>query len=256
MKKIQKYKTAVWILCGIVVVQWIFIILISRPKKITPVIKGKIAIVIDDWGYNLNNLFFLEQIKYPLTIAILPNLTYSRQVGEKATQKGLEIILHLPLEPQEKFGLEKKTIMTSMNEAAMRRILTQDLAGIPDVKGVSNHMGSRFTEDYRAMEVIFSELKKRKLYFLDSFVSSESICFDLAHKMGLRFAKRDVFLDNIEETGYIRDQISKLKNMASLYGQAIGIGHDRKSTLEVLKEVMPQLEQEGYKLAFVSELIR
>jgi polysaccharide deacetylase 2 family uncharacterized protein YibQ len=41
-----------------------------------------------------------------------------------------------------------------------------------------------------------------------------------------------------------------------VYGQAIGIGHDRKITLEVLKEVMPSIEKEGYKFVFVSELIR
>jgi polysaccharide deacetylase 2 family uncharacterized protein YibQ len=37
-------------------------------------------------------------------------------------------------------------------------------------------------------------------------------------------------------------------------GSAVGIGHDRKITLEVLRDVMPQLAKEGYKLVFVSEL--
>ena len=84
----------------------------------------------------------------------------------------------------------------------------------------------------------------------------ESICFDLAHKMHLRFAKRDVFLDNEEKAEYIKGQISKLKTRASIYGEAIGISHDRRTTLEVLKEVMPSIEKEGYKFVFVSELAR
>jgi len=41
-----------------------------------------------------------------------------------------------------------------------------------------------------------------------------------------------------------------------MYGHAIGIGHDRKVTLEVLKEVMPELDREGFKFVFVSELVK
>ena len=68
--------------------------------------------------------------------------------------------------------------------------------------------------------------------------------------------RRDVFLDNVEESGYIKQQINKLKSKARSRGFAIGIGHDRKVTLEVLREVMPQLSKEGYKFVFLSELER
>lgn len=233
--------------------------MLIRPKKVPKVpvvIKGRIAIVIDDWGYNLNNLDILAQIKYPLTISILPNLSYSRKTAEELQKRGLEIILHLPMEPKEKYRLEKNTIMTSMSEGTIKNIIEQDLNNIIYAKGVSNHMGSRATEDSGIMEIVFKQLKKRHLYFLDSLVSSNSICYDLAKKMNLRFAKRDVFLDNKEEPEYIKQQIYKLKTRARIYGQAIGIGHDQKTTLEVLKEAIPSIEKEGYKFVFVSELVR
>lgn len=230
-----------------------------RPKrvpKVPVVIKGRIAIVIDDWGYNLNNLDILDQIKYPLTISILPNLSYSRKTAEELQKRGLEIILHLPMEPKEKYRLEKNTIMISMSEGNIKNIIEQDLNNIIYAKGASNHMGSRATEDSGIMEIVFKQLKKRHLYFLDSLVSSNSICYDLAKKMNLRFAKRDVFLDNKEEPEYIKQQIYKLKTRARIYGQAIGIGHNQKTTLEVLKEVIPSIEKEGYKFVFVSELVK
>jgi polysaccharide deacetylase 2 family uncharacterized protein YibQ len=160
------------------------------------------------------------------------------------------------MEPHEKFRLEKDTIMTYTDEAAIKKILNQDLKSVSYAKGVSNHMGSKATEDYRIMRLIFKELKKRHLYFLDSLVSSESICFDLAQVMRVAFTKRDIFLDNEEEAEYIRGQINKLKTRSRVYGQAVGVGHDRKITLEVLKEAMPQIEKEGYKFVFVSELVR
>lgn len=218
-------------------------------------VKGKIAVVIDDWGYSLNNLDIISQIKYPLTLSILPNLIYSRQAAEELEKKGFEIILHLPMEPKEKYRLEKNTITVSMDRRSIENIIEQDLDNIIYAKGVSNHMGSRATESPKIMEIVFRQLKKRRLYFLDSLVSSKSVCFDLAKKVNLPFARRDVFLDNKEKPEYIKQQIYKLKTHAGIYGQAIGIGHDRRNTLEALREVMPAIEKQGYKFVFVSELV-
>jgi hypothetical protein len=246
------------ILLLIIILEGLFII-ITRPKKarkIPVAIKAKIAIVIDDWGYNLNNLPSLEQIKYPLTVAVLPNLVYSRIISEELYKRGFEIILHLPLEPREKYRLERNTILTSLDDTTIRNILEQDLTNIAYARGVSGHMGSRATEDPSVMETIFKDLKRRRLYFLDSIVSSKSVCSDLARRMGLGFAKRDVFLDNKEEPAYIRGQLYKLKLLARTKGHAIGIGHDHRITLEVLKEAMPEMEKEGYRFVFVSELVK
>jgi polysaccharide deacetylase 2 family uncharacterized protein YibQ len=261
VRKEAGYKIAICVLALIIIAQWVFIITI-RPKKAPPKIpiavkvKAKIAIVIDDWGYNLNNLHILDRIKYPLTHSVLPNLSYSARVANELHRRGFQIILHLPMEPHEKYRLEKNTIMTTMDEPAIKNIVEQDLNSIVYAKGVSNHMGSAATEDGRTMGIVFKELKKRRLYFLDSFVSSKSVCSELAAKIGLGFAERDVFLDNKEEPGYIRQQLYKLKLKAKMYGKAIGIGHDRKITLEVLEETMPELEKEGYKFVFASELVK
>jgi polysaccharide deacetylase 2 family uncharacterized protein YibQ len=228
---------------------------VKKPEKKPPVFQGNIAIVLDDWGYNLNNVPLAEEIKYPITASILPYLPYSKVVAEELHAGGVELILHLPLEPFEKFRLEQNTIMTAMNEAEILGILRKDLEDIPFVKGVSNHMGSKATTDERTMGVIYKELKKRSLYFLDSFVSSDSVGEGLAERMNILFAKRDIFLDNKSDPEYIKTQLYKLKAKAKMYGEAIGIGHDRKTTLQVLKEMMPVLESEGYKFVYVSQLL-
>lgn len=260
MRGYRNYKIAIWILSLLVVIESILLIrlLSGRPKKILKVplpIKGKIAIVIDDWGYNLDNLVLLSQIRYPLTASILPNIAYSKTVALELHKNGSQIILHLPLEPHEKFRLEQNTILVSMDEATIRNIIQKDLANVPYALGVSNHMGSKATEDLRTTRIVFKELKRRKLYFLDSVVSSKSVASGVARQEHISFAKRDVFLDNEEEPEYIKRQIYKLKTKAEAYGRAIGIGHDRRITLEVLREVMPQLEKEGFKFVFVSDLV-
>lgn len=228
---------------------------VTRKAKAAP-IKGRIAIVIDDWGYNLNNLEIIEKIKQPLTCAILPNLNNSGLLAQKLHNFGFEIILHLPMEPKEKSRLERNTVRTSMNAGQIRSILDQDLASILFAKGISNHMGSRITEDNRVSALIMSEAKKRKLYFLDSFVTPKSVCPLLAKKIQVRFAKRDIFLDNLDDPVYIKGQIIKLRDLSKKNGQAIGIGHDRRNTLVALKEAIPQLVKAGYKLVFVSEIAK
>lgn len=252
------YKIVIGILLFLIILQWLFIARIKPAKLIiAPAkLKGKIAIVIDDWGYNRNNLEILDKIKYPLTCSILPDLNYTSQLAEELHARGYEILLHLPMEPHEKYRLEKNTILTSMDEQAIREIIGEDLGKIPYTKGVSNHMGSRATEDARTVEIVLKELKKERLYFLDSLVSGKSVCSYLAKKIGVGFAKRDVFLDNEQDPAYIKSQLYKLKTKARIIGQAVGIGHDRKITLEVLKDAMPQLEKEGYKFVLVSDLVK
>jgi len=261
VEKLKAYRIAVIALSALVIIQAACLIYLNlrRPKpavvKKAAVSRGRIAIVIDDWGYNQNNLQAASEIKQPLTAALLPNLTYSKAMAHELHGLGFEIILHLPMEPSEKYRLEENTIMVSMDEPRINRIIEDDLADLLYAKGVSNHMGSLATQDARVMSIIFRDLKLRQLYFLDSLVSTKSICASLAKKTGLSFARRDIFLDNIQDPQYIKGQIDKLKARARVSGKAIGIGHDRRRTLEVLKEELPKLEKEGFKLVFVSDLI-
>jgi uncharacterized protein len=261
MRRGRNLKIIIAVLSGIIVIQW-FIISSLIPKKkvkeiaVKPKLKGKIAIVIDDLGYNLNNLRLFQQLNSSLTVSVLPNLAFSREIAEKLNKQGFEIILHLPMQPQEKRRLEQNTILTSFSEERINKIIEQDLGAIVYARGVSNHMGSLATEDVRTMTAVFGVLKKRGLFFLDSVVSSGTICFNLAKKTGIPFAKRDIFLDNENNAEYITRQIYKLKVNAKQKGSAIGIGHDRSTTLQVLIEQMPKLEKEGYKFVFVSDLVK
>ena len=255
-------KNKTLIIIGIVLLLLVFIALIltplhkKAPETRAPKVTGRIAIVIDDWGYSLNNLPIIEQIKQPLTCAILPNVKNSIPVMQKLNNLGFEIILHLPMEPKEKYSLEKNTITVNMNAEQIAKIFQQDLSSVSLAKGISNHMGSRITEDKGASLLVMTEAKKRNLFFFDSFVTNKSVCPALAKKLKIKFAKRDVFLDNQDDPAYIKTQLLKLKNLAKRQGIAIAIGHDRKNTLLLLKEMLPQLEKEGYKFVFLSQVVR
>lgn len=237
------------------------VLVVERKEKVSRRAKsekyiGKIAIVLDDWGYNLNNLEAIKELKEPLTLAILPRRTYSAQVAKAAKDYNKEAILHLPLEPHQesKYHLEPETILTDMSRRQILKILELDFKSVPYIKGVSNHMGSFATENEPLMKIIFEELRKRRLYFLDSF-TGRTICKDLAEGMSLPYARRHVFLDNKSDAEYILAQIEVLAKIARQEGSAIGIGHDRTKTLEVLTKAIPDLRKRGFKFVRVSELV-
>ena len=70
------------------------------------------------------------------------------------------------------------------------------------------------------------------------------------------FVKRDIFLDNQSDAAYIKQQIYKVVARARQHGSAVGIGHDRKTTLEVLRDVMPDVVKEGYRFVYLSDLVK
>jgi hypothetical protein len=227
---------------------------ITRPVKVTG---ARIAIVIDDTGNSRVNFDIIEGLKkYPVTFSIIPGLNFSEGAARELTALGFQVILHLPMEPKEKMDIEPNTILTSMDESQISSIVDHDLASLPQVRGINNHMGSKVTEDAKTLSTVLDLIKNKHLFFLDSFVTVNSLGKQLAEEKKIRFVKRDVFLDNHPDPSYIRQQIEQLKKKARLNGQAVGIGHDRKNTLEVLKEELPGMENEGYKFVFVSDLAR
>jgi len=217
----------------------------------------KVAIVIDDLGYNLHNVQGLYAIKKPITFSVLPNLTYSKVIAEDAARRGYNVMLHLPLESSHKEApREKDTICVNMTEDEVISKLRQALLTVPHAKGVSNHMGSVATVDKALMQTIFKELKARRLYFLDSLVVGNSVCGEVADKVGIRLVRRDVYLDNINDASYIKKQFSLLIKEAMQSGSSIGIAHDRPVTVRTLASEMEKAEEEGIKFVFVSELVK
>lgn len=234
----------------------------AAKKKTLPEIQKKsprprVAIVLDDFGYNMNNLDALFSTGLPVTLSVLPNLPYSRRVAELARSKGFEVILHLPLEANDKSApAESDTIRTDMSEKTITSILDQELASMPGLTGISNHQGSKATENVATMSVIIAALKKKDLYFFDSLVTDKSVCRDVAKKFTVRYAKRDIFLDDKMSQDYIEKQVLSLRRVAFRRGSAIAVGHDRKNTLAVLKRMMPELSAEGIEFVTLSDMVQ
>ena len=223
--------------------------------------KPRIAIVLDDWGYNTRNVPALQRLHRPVTVAILPRLKYSQAIARAGRAAGCEVILHLPmeshrLEANPRFRMEAKTILSSMSDREVADDVAEALASVPGCRGVSNHQGSKGTEDARLMRDVLRQLKQRRLYFLDSLSTPHSVGRAAARDAGVPYAQRQRFLDNENRAPYVEAQLRQLVDDARARGSAIGIGHDRPVTLAVLERLLPQLEAQGVRCVYVSELAR
>jgi hypothetical protein len=217
----------------------------------------RVAIIIDDLGYDRHLAEKLIQLKAPLTLAILPFSPHRETISRLAEAHQLETLLHLPMEPMEYPDINPGpgALLAGMSADDLLRTLEANLDALPGIKGVNNHMGSRLTAQSEAMYQVFSVLKKRGLFFVDSRTTETSICRPSARLLQLPFAQRDVFLDHSTDPVSIRRQVRLLLRIAYRKGEAVGIGHPNPATLAVLRETLPEL-REQLEIVPVSQLVR
>jgi len=206
----------------------------------------KVAIIIDDLGYDTSLAEGFAHLNLALTLSILPFAPHTHSIAHKAREAGREVMLHLPMEPRSypRINPGDGVLLVSMERATILEVLERDLGEIPFIEGVNNHMGSRFTENREQMMVVLGELKRRGLYFVDSKTSRMSVAFDLARQMEIRTACRDIFLDNDLSEGALTIQMERLLTVARHKGHAIGIGHPHKETLWFLRKFQVGLQKE------------
>ena len=219
----------------------------------------KVAIVIDDLGYNRKKLDPFLELKIPLTFAILPQEAYSQSLAKELIAKNKEIILHLPLEPKNrKENPGKHVLLTRMSNGEIREKFNQNLNTVPGVIGVNNHMGSKFTEDEKKMHTLLNEINKKNLFFFDSYTSRKTKGEKIAKKIGLPYLKNQVFLDIKTDQANIEKKFVELLSLAKKNGYAIGIGHiHSENTAPVLATILPRFQNdENIEFVRLSELLK
>jgi len=220
-------------------------------------LRPKVAIIIDDLGYDSDLAFSFLNLNLELSLSILPSASFTDIIVREANNKGREIILHQPMEPKDYPSVDpgRGALLLSMNERDILQVLNKNLREITGAKGVNNHMGSSFTENREKMQVILRELKNRGLFYVDSRTTMRTVGFEEAKKIGLPTAERTVFLDNSPDPKAICLQIERLLEIAGDFGSAIGIGHPYNETLETLEKYQNRLKEE-VDVVPVSELVR
>lgn len=217
----------------------------SQRPEIPADVLPKVAIIIDDFGHDLAMAKRFIKLGGRLTCAVLPQSAYGRQIAILAKEAGHEVMLHQPMEPNEYPMVDPGpgALLASMTPDERISRLAANIDSIPWVVGVNNHMGSKLTTLSDEMNQVFTVLKSRSLFFVDSRTTAVTVSQSSARLFKVPFAERDVFLDHVREEGAVRAQIENLLNIAEIHGKAVGIGHPHEVTYRMLKEALPEIKK-------------
>jgi len=213
-----------------------------------------VTIIMDDLGRSALIAETLVSLPERVTFAILPGEPHAVQVAEIAHAAGHEVMLHVPMEPQGYPAVNPgdDALFIAQDDAEIRRRFDRLLASIPYVTGTNNHMGSRFTEDARALSPVMESLREKGFFFIDSRTTGQSKVTEVARRFGVPTLNRDVFLDNVAEVSAIVQEIRRLQDKARRQGGAIGICHPYPETLEALRRELPEMRGRGITVVPVS----
>lgn len=217
---------------------------------------GRLAVVIDDIGYNLSVPREYLALGLPLTFSVLPDLEHSREAVALIRKSGREFLVHLPMEPLRYPEVDPGPgpLLLSHGADATRRRLEGYFLRLPGAIGASNHMGSAYTSDAEKMQVVQAVVAQQGRVFLNSLTSNSSVPRRIAGKNGFRYLERNIFLDNVREEGAIRRQLARAMRIARRRGRAIAIGHPYGETRRVLAARFPTPQAENVRLVPLSSL--
>ena len=215
--------------------------------------KPTLIIVIDDVGYNMQELKAFLALPFPLTLAVLPGVDHSAEAAELAAKAGKEVILHQPMQALGGNNPGPGAILLGMSPEEAVEVLEKNLTSLPQVSGVNNHMGSAVTRNEDLMRAVLGLVKSRGIYYLDSLTAPGTATAALCRELNIPYWERDVFLDNTGDKQSILRALEEGKKAASSRGASVLIGHIWSSELaQTLMDIYPQLVEEGYSLSTIS----
>jgi len=215
--------------------------------------KPKLAIIIDDVSKR-SQLSEIKATGLKLTPSIFPPSKLSRTSHRLA--EGLQhYMIHLPMEsgsPQ--FNSQSKTLLTTFGTKEIEARVRELRELFPHARYINNHTGSVFTDDYDAMQRLYSTLRKEGFVFVDSRTIASTKVPKITEAYGDRYIARDVFIDNLQSIPYIHQQLQKAVIIAKKKGYAIAIGHPHKMTMRALNTAKDILQD--VDLVYIDELYR
>ena len=237
-------------------------------KKPVPVAKfnipqavrgAKIAFVIDDAGLNVTNLKKYTGLNFPLTVAVIPKLSHTKECAQEIRASGKELILHQPMQAMNlKLNPGEGAIKPDMSLSDIYAQVLRNIAELGGgVKGINNHEGSLISADSMKIGAVLDAVSDSGIYFLDSRTTAQTQAPQAALERGMDIYERDVFIDDVINRDEMIKQIYRGIGIANKKGRCIMIGHVDKSVKilpDLLREMYPELVAKGYNITTPSGL--
>ena len=216
---------------------------------------AQLIFVFDDGGQNLSHLAPFLKLPFPITVAVLPQLAYSKEAANQVRKAGFEVMLHQPMQAvNASVNPGPGAIKPEMSEGEIKSILFQNVTEIGPIAGMNNHEGSAITADADKMATVMQFCSQEGIYFLDSRTNVETKVPYVAGELGYSYYERNIFLDNEKTNENALKELKKGLDLANKNGSVIMIGHIWSADFlpAFLQDVYPELKEKGYTFSVVS----
>lgn len=217
---------------------------------------ARVAIIIDDMGHEREVGARLAALELNLSFSFLPHSPFLEELESLARERGRTVMLHLPLEPLDPTkDPGPGAIYLDEHTGTIEALFKESLAQVPRAEGVNNHMGSKFTQDERAMLLLADQLLDHRLFFIDSYTVPESRGMATVASKDVPSARSHMFIDIVPDKQTICSRLSDLAALAHRQRFAIAIGHPYEATVEALQDCAPAI-LEGLDIVGAGELVK
>lgn len=206
----------------------------------------KMVIIIDDLGNGMKGTNEMLNMPITLNVAVMPFLPTTKKDAELAHQKGIDVLVHMPMEPRKgrKDWLGPGAITTDLSDEEIRKRVNAAIDDVPYAIAMNNHMGSKVTSDRRIMSIVLDVCKERGLFFVDSKTDHQSVVAELAVQKGMPPVENDIFLDDQYSIGHITRQMRLAEEKLMQQDTCITIGHvgvPGLMTAGIIRDAIPRL---------------
>lgn len=199
----------------------------AQPKPEHHTARTRVAIIVDDFGNGLRGTEEMFALPVKFTAAVMPFLSTTAKDAQRAHELGLDVLVHLPMEPQhgKPEWLGPGAVLAKMSDAEVRQRVEAAVNNVPYAIGINNHMGSKVTSDERVMGIVLEVCKERGLFFVDSHTTFRSVAGKKARELGLPPVENHVFLDDVHSALHVAKQMQLVQKKAKQQKYCITIGH-------------------------------
>ncbi len=232
----------------------------TPPAPAAPIPAGPIvAIVLTELGPNAGAAkAAIDRLPAAVSLAFSPYADASRDLAKAAKAGGHEVWLSVPMQPKSypRVNPGQNVLLTGEAPAENVRRLNWALSRVDGPVGVTNMMGSAFTESAAAMRPVLDAVKAKRLFYVDARSSGRSVGEKEARAIGLAAATNDRFLDEPETAANIRSNLDALVATAKRRGYAIGYARPVSTTISEIERWSAALEAKGVTLVGASLVAR
>ncbi|MBN1130501.1 MAG: divergent polysaccharide deacetylase family protein [Chitinispirillaceae bacterium] len=217
----------------------------------------KMAIIISDFNFSAGRTAIeILSFPHPLTLGLFPSRALPAQTARLSGEYRKEIIILLPMEGAAPALIDRSVprLMVHFTEERVRSMLSDAAAAVPSFSGFSNIGGARVLSDSRITGIIFSEIKKKRGYFIERPVAIQSLVAPQARRYGVPVATVDFVIDSSLPKNAQRDALLHYGNEARKRGAGVLLCASSGKTLRAIESALPGLTRNGVALSYVSEL--